>query len=157
MLPNCVEKCVPFHQGKSRLAHFPCMSFKKKQALYYSNLFEDCAMYLDPRVHPEKLTFWTRKNGAVYIDVSPVPFVSAPIFSFSLPCGGLGRVWSAVSEAGKPGLLPLLLPLPRESHRLDLQMSDLRSGDRCRALGFLGHGGYLCWGWSSPTFSGESL
>ena len=157
MLPNCVEKCVPFHQGKSRLAHFPCISFKKKQALYYSNLFEDCAMYLDPRVHPEKLTFWTKKM-VLCISMFLLFHSFRPPFSASACRAGVwGGFGPLFRKAGKPGLLPLLLPLPRESHRLDLQMSDLRSGDRCRALGFLGHGGYLCWGWSSPTFSGESL
>ena len=80
-------------------------------------------MYLDPRVHPEKTNILNSKNGALYIgDVSPFPF---PIFSFKKPfVFGAGF---AVGKAGKPGLLPLLLPLPPESHRSDLQMSDLRS------------------------------
>ena len=68
----------------------------------------------------------------------------------------------AVGKAGKPGLQPLLLPLPPESHRSDLQMSDLRSLE----VLWLGIFARIrpnrdvvatCVGDGHPTFSGESL
>ena len=83
------------------------------------------------------------------------------MFSFKRPfIFGAGL---AVGKAGKPGLLPLLLPLPPESHRSDLQMSDLRSLE-VLWLGFFDRirpnrdvVATCVEGDGHPTFSGESL